>query len=64
MLRVRTASILLAAAILLTTLAAQGRFETLPVRGQVSLISARNLNVIVQVGLPGVAGRRHDGCEG
>jgi cyclase len=36
------------------TLAAQQTFETLPVRGQVSLISARNLNVVVQSGAQGL----------
>jgi glyoxylase-like metal-dependent hydrolase (beta-lactamase superfamily II) len=45
---------LLAAVALTTTLAAQQTFETLPVRGQVSLISARNLNVVVQSGAQGL----------
>jgi cyclase len=36
-----------------TSLIAQG-FETLPVRGQISLISARNLNVVVQSGTQGL----------
>jgi glyoxylase-like metal-dependent hydrolase (beta-lactamase superfamily II) len=45
---------LLAVVALATTLAAQQPFETLPVRGQVSLISARNLNVVVQSGGQGL----------
>ena len=37
-----------------TMLVAQSTFETLPVRGQVSLISTRNLNVVVQSGGQGL----------
>jgi cyclase len=37
-----------------TVLVAQSTFETLPVRGQVSLISTRNLNVVVQSGAQGL----------
>jgi glyoxylase-like metal-dependent hydrolase (beta-lactamase superfamily II) len=36
------------------TLSAQPAFETLPVRGQLSLISARNLNVLIQSGAQGL----------
>jgi len=39
---------------LATVAAAQATFETLPVRGQVSLVSARNLNVAVQSGPQGL----------
>jgi cyclase len=50
----RLASLIAVITLLVTTLAAQSRFETLPVHGQVSLISARNVNVIVQAGSQGV----------
>jgi cyclase len=39
---------------LTATVVAQSAFETLPVRGQVSLISARGLNVVVQSGAQGL----------
>jgi cyclase len=45
---------LLAVVTFTATPAAQPTFETLPVRGQVSLISARNLNVVVQSGTQGL----------
>ena len=45
---------LLAVVTLGTVLVAQSTFQTLPVRGQVSLISARNLNVVLQSGAQGL----------
>ena len=52
--RVTRLTSLLAVVTLVATLSAQSTIETLPVHGLISLISARNLNVIVQSGSQGL----------